>query len=171
MPDGSVAAFLLVTNIRVEGLPPVDSSRRQTKLFMRIRSGKGIQDTKAIEVKGPSRAWVPPLAPVSSEARLTGALSSSIDTQSSVSLTLYYRRWAREQIVGSTERSFRFFRDRNGQEVTLELKSTTDAGLAVRIICCTHYGSVNDAPLLSVHPSDDVISPQLTRANDTVTVL
>ncbi|TFK48382.1 hypothetical protein OE88DRAFT_1810293 [Heliocybe sulcata] len=160
MNGESDSVFLLVTNIRVEGLPPVDAGERLTKVFMRIRSGTVVQQTKLVSVHGSSHTWPTPI------------ILSDIDARTPVSLTLHYTRWRGSQIVGSIERVFQFFHDHNGQELDLGLKcASRDVGPTIRIVCCTRHETVNDALLPSFHPGNDVANSRLTHVNDVVTAL
>ncbi|KZT25309.1 WD40 repeat-like protein [Neolentinus lepideus HHB14362 ss-1] len=160
MSSDSDSPFLLVMNIAVEDLPPADPSQKRPKVFVRLRSGKDVQKTKVVELETSSHTWATPL------------VLSDIDAKSSVSLTVYYRRWMQEEVVGSVERPFLYFREHNGRDLTFRLEGTKqNINSSIRLWCCTDHETVNGALVQSISPGDDVVNPRLTAVSDAITTL
>ncbi|TFK48385.1 hypothetical protein OE88DRAFT_1684404 [Heliocybe sulcata] len=161
MNAGDISSpFLVVMNIVAEDLPPVDTTGKIPKTFLRVRCGTDVQKTEVLRWQGPSQTWVNPLR------------FSNIASDSTVSLTLYYRRWRQEEVVGSVEKPFSFFNDYNAREVALALQcSDARVKTTVRILCCTDYKAVNGALLVSLPPSNDIANPGIDTVSNTITTL
>ncbi|KZT25305.1 hypothetical protein NEOLEDRAFT_1133672 [Neolentinus lepideus HHB14362 ss-1] len=98
----TIPPFLLTMNILVEDLPPPNNSKKQPKVVVCVRSENQVQKTNVVKLEGSSQTWVDPL-------RL-----SNMNADSTVSISLYYRRWGQEEIISSVERPLQLFRNHNG---------------------------------------------------------